>query len=65
MKIQPENDSVILGINTAQKDYIILKAIEKPLINVLWIGTLVLMAGFSISIIRRVKENNRLSEINT
>ena len=59
MNIIPEKDAVVLGINTSQKDYIILKAIEKPLINVLWLGTIILMSGFTISIVRRVKENNK------
>ena len=56
LKIIPENDSLILGINTTQKDYIILKAIEKPYINLLWIGTIILMIGFTLATIRRVKE---------
>jgi cytochrome c-type biogenesis protein CcmF len=56
LKIIPENDSVILGINTSQKNYIILKAIEKPYINLLWIGTIILMTGFALATIRRVKE---------
>ncbi len=55
-KIIPEKNSVILGMNTTQKDYIILKAVEKPLINILWIGTIILMIGFTVSIIRRGKE---------
>lgn len=56
LKIIPEKDSMIIGINTTQKDYIILKAIEMPFINVLWIGTVILTIGFTISIIRRSKE---------
>jgi len=56
LKIIPENDSLVIGINTTQKDYIILKAIEKPYINLLWIGTIILMTGFTITIIRRARE---------
>jgi cytochrome c-type biogenesis protein CcmF len=55
LKIIPENDSMIMGINTTQKDYVILKAIEKPYINLLWIGTFVLMIGFFLSTVRRAK----------
>ncbi|MFN6946123.1 MAG: cytochrome c biogenesis protein CcsA, partial [Cytophagaceae bacterium] len=43
-------------VNTSQKDYIILKAIEKPLINVLWIGTLLLILGLFMAIWRRYTE---------
>jgi cytochrome c-type biogenesis protein CcmF len=33
-----------------------MKAVEKPLINVLWVGTLVLVIGFILSTIRRFRE---------
>jgi cytochrome c-type biogenesis protein CcmF len=56
LQIIPDKDALVLGINTSQKDYIILKAIEKPFINLLWTGTLVLMIGFTIATIRRAKE---------
>jgi cytochrome c-type biogenesis protein CcmF len=55
-KINPETGEFTFGVNTTQKDYIIMKAMEKPLINVLWIGTLVLMLGFGIAIFRRYTE---------
>ncbi len=55
LSLIPEEDAAVLGINTAQKDYIILKAVEKPLINILWLGTLILMLGFTMAILRRVK----------
>lgn len=56
LKIIPEKDALVMGINTSQKDYVILKAIEKPFINVLWLGTIILMAGFSLSTIRRIRD---------
>ncbi len=59
LNIFPDKNSVQLGLNTAQKDYIILKAVEKPLINILWMGTLLLMLGFTMAIIRRSKETSR------
>jgi len=54
--INPDTGSVTLGLNTTQKDFIIIKAIEKPHINVLWIGTLVMIAGFIIATRRRYIE---------
>lgn len=40
-------------------DYIAFKAIKKPYINLLWLGTFVLTFGFLLAIYRRVKENKR------
>ncbi len=56
--ILPDKDAVVLGMNTTQKDYIILKAIEKPLINILWLGTLILTTGFIMALFRRKKDLN-------
>lgn len=55
MHIEPATDEFTIGVETTQRDYIILKAMEKPHINVLWIGTLVLMAGFGVAAYRRIK----------
>ena len=56
LKIDPQNNEFTLGVSTTQKDWIILEAVEKPLINILWIGTLVMMIGFGIAISRRYTE---------
>ena len=56
LKIDPQNNSFTLGVNTSQKDWIILEAVEKPWINILWIGTLIMVVGFSIAINRRYTE---------
>ena len=53
LTISPEDNTFTFGVETTQKDYIVLKAIEKPLINVLWIGTLLMLFGFGIAIYRR------------
>jgi cytochrome c-type biogenesis protein CcmF len=57
MNIDPNTNRFTMGVNTTQKDYVILKAMEKPFINVLWIGTLLMALGFGMAIARRVKEN--------
>jgi len=54
--INPKDGSIDLGIETAQKDWIILEAIEKPHINILWIGTIVMIFGFIIATRRRYVE---------
>jgi cytochrome c-type biogenesis protein CcmF len=60
MNIHPETNEFSLGINTRQKDWVVIKAMEKPFINVLWIGTLVLMVGFGIAASRRVREFKKM-----
>lgn len=62
MSIHPETSDFTLGIATRQKDWVVLKALEKPFINVLWIGTLVLMAGFVVSLVRRYREFKKMRE---
>ena len=54
--INPDDGSVEFGIQTTQKDWIILQAIEKPQINILWIGTIIMIIGFIIATRRRYVE---------
>lgn len=56
--INPEKELISLDIyeKPVLKDYIIMKAIHFPFINLLWGGTIIMVAGFLISIIRRKKE---------
>jgi cytochrome c-type biogenesis protein CcmF len=60
--IHPEEDSITISQSKTQKDYIILKAMEKPLINILWTGTLLLVVGFGIAIYRRYTEYKLLQK---
>jgi len=39
-----------------QKDWVVIKAMEKPLINILWIGTGLLAIGFAMAMVRRFRE---------
>lgn len=56
LNVHPDSGDFSLGIETRQKDWIVLRALEKPMINILWIGTMVLMLGFGIAIQRRYRE---------
>jgi cytochrome c-type biogenesis protein CcmF len=58
MNIHPETGEFTIGINRRQKDWVVIKAVEKPLINVLWIGTLLLIIGFTVAMVRRFREFN-------
>lgn len=62
LNIHPEDNQFSIGISTRQKDYVILKAMEKPLINVLWLGTLMLMTGFTVAMTRRIREFKKMRE---
>ncbi len=56
LNVDPQTGSFTFSINTSQKDFIIVKALEKAFINVLWIGTAVVLIGFGIAMVRRYKE---------
>jgi cytochrome c-type biogenesis protein CcmF len=62
VSIHPETGDFTVGVATRQKDWVVLKALEKPFINVLWVGTLVLMAGFLVSLVRRYREFTKMRE---
>jgi len=55
-KVKPETNEFVFSVQTCQKDYIIIKAIEKPGINLLWIGTLLVVLGLGMAMFRRYKE---------
>ncbi|WP_128545005.1 cytochrome c biogenesis protein CcsA [Larkinella soli] len=55
-EIDPQTGLFTFAANTTQRDYIVMKAMEKPLINLLWLGTLVLVVGFSMAAFRRYRE---------
>lgn len=56
LNIHPEAGEFTLGLNTRQKDWVIIKAMEKPYINLLWLGTGVIMVGFTVAMVRRFRE---------
>ncbi|HEX8328459.1 MAG TPA: cytochrome c biogenesis protein CcsA [Hymenobacter sp.] len=51
--IDPVAGKFTFGVSTTQKDYVILKAMEKPFINLLWSGTLLMAIGFGLSLRQR------------
>ncbi len=60
--IDPKNGAIRIQVQEQTnpfEDQVIIKAIQKPYINLLWLGTFILTAGFMISIYRRVQENNK------
>lgn len=59
VNVNPKEGTIQLQVEqqAVGNDWIVLKAIEKPAINLLWLGTFVLTAGFLIAIYRRRMEN--------
>ncbi|KAA2243877.1 cytochrome c assembly protein [Chitinophaga agrisoli] len=57
-KIMPKDNKIELEVKEGGTfdDYIVLKAFIFPYINVLWIGVLIMIAGFVMSIVQRAKK---------
>lgn len=54
-EIKPKENTFIFSAETTQKDWVIMKAIEKPFISLLWIGTILLGIGTMIAARRRFR----------
>ncbi len=61
-KIIPETEEIVIGVKQkeAENDFIIMKAIIFPYINVLWLGSVMMAFGILVSIIRRYRDNLRI-----
>lgn len=57
--VKPELNKFEFSVRTAQKEWVILKALQKPYINLLWLGTLLVLVGFGLSIWRRSESAER------
>jgi cytochrome c-type biogenesis protein CcmF len=62
-RIFPESDSIELTVEGLdmefEEDWVLIVAEEKPFVSVVWLGTFLLMGGFSISIFRHwAREKN-------
>ncbi|OEK06798.1 cytochrome c biogenesis protein CcsA [Roseivirga misakiensis] len=54
--INPDDDTIEIAVQTTQKDWVIVQIVEKPHINILWIGTIIMIIGFIIATRRRYVE---------
>jgi len=61
-KVIPQKSKIKLSVVETNKglDYIIMKAIVFPFINILWLGCFVMGLGFMMSILQRYQEGKRL-----
>ena len=55
-EINPQTGQFTFAVNTTQRDFIVMKATEKPLINILWLGTFVMTIGLIMATIRRFRD---------
>ncbi len=65
--INPENGKIIIEIaekKSNKRDFIIMKAIIFPYINLLWIGCILLIIGTWIATVKSFKENIRYADKN-
>jgi cytochrome c-type biogenesis protein CcmF len=56
VEMDTANDAARFVIEGAQADWVVVQAYEKPFISVLWLGTLILVAGVVIALRRRALE---------
>lgn len=55
--IDTQKGEMIFVADVGEKDYIIMKTMEKPYINLLWAGSLIIVVGLMISLKRRLSHN--------
>jgi cytochrome c-type biogenesis protein CcmF len=53
--VSPDSQAIMVGIYEKKEDFIVIKTVIFPYMNVLWFGIVLLFSGLSYSIIRRVK----------
>jgi len=61
-KILPEQNAAELMIRQPDEDYIVMKAILFPYINVLWLGIVVMVCGFFISMVNRITKKEKAAK---
>jgi len=61
-KIADQPRTIVLGVYQKNPDYVVVKAVVFPHIGVLWTGVIVLLAGFFITLWKRI--NIKFSSIN-
>jgi len=63
--IDTATGKMIFSVDVGEKDYVIMKAMEKPYINLMWIGSLVIVIGMMVALWRRMSSKQQSQEVNT
>ncbi|WP_338815020.1 cytochrome c biogenesis protein CcsA [Bernardetia sp. Wsw4-3y2] len=61
MNINPKTEEFTFKIRTTQRDWIIMKALEKPYISLLWLGVNVMTLGILVAMWRRYTEARKVT----
>jgi cytochrome c-type biogenesis protein CcmF len=56
VKVDPTTHKFTFASQTTQKDWIIVNALEKPYIGLLWLGTILMGVGMGVALVRRWKD---------
>jgi len=51
--ILPKQKKFTISFETTQKNWVIIEAMKKPLINLMWIGFFIMILGLSLSLVKR------------
>lgn len=66
-RIHPESDSIELSVygldEEFEEDWVLVVAEVKPFVSIVWLGTFLLMIGFSVSILRHWKREKDTKEL--
>jgi cytochrome c-type biogenesis protein CcmF len=54
--IDPKTQQFSFAVNTTQQDLIIIKALEKPYINLVWVGSILMFIGLFVATFRRTEK---------
>ncbi|MDF5690607.1 cytochrome c biogenesis protein CcsA [Aquirufa aurantiipilula] len=54
--INPKTQQFSFAVNTTQQDLIIIKALEKPYINLVWVGSILVFIGLFVAMFRRLQQ---------
>ena len=68
VNVIPQQNAAVIEtkVRDAKDEYIVLKALVFPYINVLWTGVLLMVAGFMLSMINRIrKKEAKVAEAKT
>ncbi len=60
-KILPDQEAAEIMIRQPEEDYIVMKALLFPYINVLWLGIIVMVLGFFISMGNRITKKEKVA----
>jgi cytochrome c-type biogenesis protein CcmF len=61
MNIDPKTEKFTFNIRTTQRDWIIMKALEKPYISLLWLGVNIMTLGILVAMWRRYTEAKKIT----